>query len=223
MNAASPVVAASRSDIPEVVSLAAAYMWDSPAAAWLVPELYLRPGVLMAWYTIWAEHALRHGFVDMTRDGRNAAIWLDRTRPLPPPPQFLHRVTGTCGRHAVSLLEYEHLLEQHQPRSAHMRLVALAADTEAAAALLAHRHEDLDRIGIPAYTTASSTEQCAILTAAGYLVAPPCQLPGGPETWPLRRPSGTGHAALIVANPMGVSGTSPTALPSAKPTTGPAR
>jgi hypothetical protein len=188
-----PVIAAELDDLPDLVGLVAAYEWDSPVAAWLVPDVLSRPGVLMAWYSIQAEQALRHGYVDMTRDGRAVAIWLDQARPRRRSAQHLRRVTSACGRHAIALLTYEHLLTQHQPRGGHLRLVALAADAKAAATLLAHRHRCIDGLVVPAYATASSAEQRRVLTAAGYMPAPPCRIPGGPDVWPLWRLPGNGQ------------------------------
>lgn len=200
----SPVVAAGFDDLPDVVGLAAAYEWDTPVAAWLVPDVLHRPGVLTAWYTIVAEQAVRCGYIDMTADRRAAAIWLDCTGPRQAPANYLRRVTATCGRYSVGLLTYEHLLTQQQPRAGHVRLVTLAADANAAATLLTHRHRRLIQSDIPAYAAASSAEQRGVLTAAGYLPAPPCRLPGGPDLWALRwipgadgalRTDQTGHSA----------------------------
>jgi hypothetical protein len=182
-----PVKAAQHDDLPDLVGLTAAYEWDSPAAAWLIPDVRSRPGVLMAWYMIQAEQALSHGYVDMTEDRRAAAIWLDRTRPAPALANYLRRLTSMCGRHAVNLLTYEHLLAQQQPRGGHLRLVALAGAPADAAALLMHRHRPIDESAVPAYATASTSAQCRVLTAAGYVPAPPCRLPGGPDIWPLQR------------------------------------
>jgi len=184
-----PVVSARRADIPDLAPLAAAATWDVPAAVWLVPDPEQRPRVLHAWYTILIEQALRHGHVDMMINRRAAAIWLDRTKPLPVPPHYLRRLTSTCGRHAAALLGYEQMLEQHRPRTAHLHLAVLAAaDRRSAAALLAHRHRVLDKTGIPAHATAADAEQARVLTAAGYLPDSPFRLPGGPEIWPLQRP-----------------------------------
>lgn len=191
-----PVIAAELEDLPEVVGLAAAFEWDSPVAAWLVPDVLSRPGVLMAWFTVLAEQALRHGYIDMTADRRAAAIWLDCTRPRRAPAHYLRRVTSTCGRHSIALLTYEHLLTQHQPRAGHLRLVTLAADAPAAATLLSNRHRHLEQGAIPACATASTAEQRRVLTAAGYMPAPPCRLPGGPDVWPLRWIPGADTSAV---------------------------
>jgi hypothetical protein len=184
------VTSARRGDVPDLASLAAASTWDSPDTVWLVPDPEHRPAVLHAWYAILIEQALRHGHADMTIDRRAAAIWLDRTRPLPAPAHYLRRLTATCGRHAAAVLRYERLLDRHRPRTAHLHLAVLATtDPSSAAVLLAYRHQDLDRAGIPAHATAATAAHRGVLTAAGYQPEPPFRLlPGGPEIWPLQRP-----------------------------------
>ena len=186
----SAVIAAGTVDIPDLVTLAAATTWNTPAARWLVPDPNLRSGVLHAWYSILAEHARRFGRVDLLADRSAAAIWLDRSRPVPSPSHYLRRLTGTCGKHAISVLRYEQLLEQRRPRTVHLQLAVLAApDLGRAAVLLAHRHDRLDRKGIAAYTTSGSPEQIAAMVADGYQSGPPFSLPGGgPLLWPLWRP-----------------------------------
>lgn len=186
-----PVTVASHGDAADLAGIAAAATWDTPTAKWLVTDPHQRPGVLHAWYTILIEHALRHGRVDLLTDRSAAAIWLDRTRPVPAPSGFLRRLTATCGRHAVPILRYEQLLEQHRPRTLHHQLAVLASPSpERAAVLLAHRHERLDRMSVAAQSTAGSLEQLHLMTAAGYQPGASLRLPdGGPPIWPLWRPS----------------------------------
>lgn len=193
-----PVMATSRIDIADLVTIAAATTWETPAARWLVPDPDYRSGVLHAWYAILIEHALRYGRVDLLADRSAAAIWLDRTRPVPAPDHVLRRLTGACGIHAKTVLRYERLLAQHSPRTVHWQLAVLATPEPAqAAALLAHRHHHLDRLGIAAHATASSRDQVLIMTAAGYQSGQPFVLPdGGPVMRPLWRsplPIGTGE------------------------------
>lgn len=185
-----PVTAAGRVDIPDLAAIAATTTWDTPAVRWLVPDPHHRSGVLHAWYAILVEHALRYGRVDLLADRSAAAIWLDRTRPMPAPNHFLRRLTGTCGKHAIAVLHYERLIEKHAPRTVHLQLAVLAAPgPERAAVLLAHRHQHLDRMGIAAHATADSHDQALVMSAAGYQPGQPFPLPdGGPVMWPLWRP-----------------------------------
>jgi hypothetical protein len=193
MAGASNVAAVTRAgvvDIADLAALAAATTWDTPAARWLVPDPQQRPGVLHAWYAIQVEHALRYGRVDLLADRSAAAVWLDRSRPTPAPNHYRRRLTSTCGRHTIAVLRYEQLLEKHRPRTAHLQLAVLAAPgPEQAAALLAHRHQHLDRIGIAAHATVSSVDERLAMATAGYQSGEPFQLPGGgPAMWALTRP-----------------------------------
>jgi len=187
-----PVTAASHVDIADLVTIAAASTWETPAAGWLVPDPDYRSGVLHAWYSIVVEHALRYGRVDLLADRSAAAIWLNRTRPVPAPDHFLRRLTGACGMHANAVLRYEGLLAQHAPRSPHWQLAILAAPGPAqVAVLLAHRHHHLDRIGVAAQTTVSSSDQVLLLTAVGYQPGDRFPLPDrGPVMQSLWRPPG---------------------------------
>ena len=185
-----PVTAARHADVADVAAVAAATTWDTPAAGWLVPDPDHRPGVLHAWYAILAEHALRYGRVDWLAGRSAAAIWLDRTRPMPVAHDFLRRLTETCGNHAIAVLRYEHLLEKHRPATPHLQLAVLAAPRpEQAAVLLAHRHQHLDRLRIASHATAGSLDELHLMTGAGYLPGESFSLPdGGPAMWPLWRP-----------------------------------
>jgi hypothetical protein len=186
-----PVIAAGSPDIPDLAALAASTTWDTPAAGWLVPDPEHRSAVLHAWYSILAEDALRHGRVELLADRSAAAIWLDRSRPVPAPSHYLRRLTGACGKHAITVLIYEQLLDELRLPTAHQQLVVLAApDPERAAVLLAHRHTRLDRTGVAAYAVAGDLQQVRRMIAVGYQPGLQVPLPdGGPPIWGLwRRP-----------------------------------
>ena len=180
---------ATRADIPDLAGLAAAHMWDTAVGAWLVSDTRDRPAVLMAWYALILDEALESGYIDVVYAPRwGTAIWLDRTRPSHVSPHQLRRLTSACGRHASTLLHYEQLIQKYSPLERHLHLVILAAsDQVTASALLAHRHQALDRTSIPAHSFTSSTKQKNWLTAAGYQLMPSRQIPDGPTIWPLRR------------------------------------
>jgi hypothetical protein len=202
------IVGAGRADVADLAVLAAAATWDGPVAQALVPDPRLRPGVLHAWYAILIGHALDHGRVDMSADRRSAAVWLDRTAPLPAPADYLRRLTIGCGPHTAGILRHEQFLERHAPRAGHLQLGVLAARSGPAAVLLAHRHQCLDRAGIAAYAVAGSVDELTVLTGAGYRAGVVIGLPGGPPLWPLwRRPtSGRATAGRLVPGTAGEPG-----------------
>jgi hypothetical protein len=189
------IVGAGRADVADLAILAATATWDGPVAQTVVPDPRLRPGVLHAWYAILIRHALEHGRVEMSADRRSAAVWLDRTVPLPAPTDHLRRLTVGCGAHTAGILRHEQLLEAHRPRAGHLQLAVLAARPGAAALLLAHRHESLDRAGIAAYAVAGSVDELTVLTGAGYRAGAVIRLPDGAPLWPLWRRPTTGRAA----------------------------
>jgi hypothetical protein len=197
----SAVVPADRADIPHLAALATAYTWDSPAAAWLVPAVQQRPCVLLAWYCIVIEHALRHGHVDLTTDRQGAAIWVDGTRPITSSQEQLRRLTSSCGRYAVAILQYQQLLSRHRSTSAHLHLIALAGDPVVSAQLLARRHHANDRSGLPAYTVVSDNEHAAVLSAAGYRPTNPCRLPDGTQLRIMLRPAAIGTVTPLARMP----------------------
>jgi len=189
------IVGARRADVADLAVLAAAATWDGPLAQTVVPDPRLRPGVLHAWYAILIRHALEHGRVDMSVDRRSAAVWLDRTVPLPAPADYLRRLTIGCGPHTAAILRHEQLLERHRPRTGHLQLAMLAARPGPAGVLLAHRHQRLDRAGIAAHAVAGSVDELIVLTGAGYRAGAAIRLPDGPPLWPLWRRPTTGRAA----------------------------
>lgn len=183
------IVGAGRADVADLADLAATATWDGPVAQALVPDPRVRPGVLRAWYAILIGHALDHGRVDMSTDRRSAAVWLDRTVPLPAPADYLRRLSIGCGPYTAGILRHEQLLERHRPRAGHLRLTVLAARPGTAAVLLAHRHQRLDRAGIAAHAVAGSADELTVLTGAGYRAGRVIEPPAGPPLWPLwRRP-----------------------------------
>src|SRR3569833_319893 len=107
-----PVVAADLENVAELVQIVVAHRWDTATAAWLVPEPRARPAVLSAWYSLVIEQAVRYGYADFAADRRSAAIWIDRTVPTPALPDYLRRLTTSCGRYAVRVMQYERILQR---------------------------------------------------------------------------------------------------------------
>jgi hypothetical protein len=201
----SSVVVGSDQDVADLAQLSASYTWDSPLAAWLVPDAGDRPGVLLGWYTILIEQAVSHGYADVSKDRRAAAIWLDHTMPLPAPPDYLRRLTSSCGQYTAALLRYGHIVERYRPRAGHVELVLLAANERTASRLLAYRHRRLDEAMVCAYAVARDVEQGRLLAAAGYQAASTCRLPGGPDLVVMvRRPFAAAAAAAAAAVPPSV-------------------
>jgi len=192
------VTCVTRADIPAVAALAADHTGPHPAAEWLVPDPGERHRVLYAWYTILVEHALAYGQIDILTDRTAAAIWLDRTRPLPEPAEYRRRLLIACGKYVDAVMLLTDVLDSHRPTVAHLHLAVLATDQSGAAeALLAYRHLRLDRTGVAGYALAGTQEHLGVLMEAGYQPAEAIRLPAGPALWPAWRPAAGGPAAAL--------------------------
>jgi hypothetical protein len=190
------VTCITRADIPAMAALAADQTRQHPAAEWLVPDPGERRRVLCGWYTILVEQALADGHVDVLTDRTAAAIWLDRTRPLPEPADYRRRLRKACGVHLDAVMLLIDVLDHHRPTLAHLHLAVLATDLpDAAEALLAHRHLRLNRAGAASYALAGTQEHLGLLMDAGYQPAEAIRLPAGPALWPTWRPAADGPTA----------------------------
>jgi hypothetical protein len=194
--AAAAVTCIARADLPAVAAVAAHHALDNPVAGWLFPDFRRRRAALRGCFALLVEQALQHGFVDRLAGDRGVAIWLDRTRPLPAPLGWLRRLQKACGHDTDAVLLLAELAARHSPPIPHLHLAALAADTPAAAAaLLAHRQERLDRVGVAAFAYGSNQSQLGVLMDAGFQPGDAVRLPAGPPLWPTLRPAASPTAA----------------------------
>ncbi|WP_213009032.1 hypothetical protein [Paractinoplanes toevensis] len=190
--APSSVVPVSRDDVAELAGLATATSIGTPVARWLVPDPRQRPTVLRAWNQLLIEQALRHGRIDLLADRSAVAVWIDRTGPGPGLQRSLRQLTASCGKHAITLLGYHHLLRQHRPAAVHLELAVLTGTHRGGlAGLLNHRHSRLDPAGIAAHAIAGSPAQRDLFAAAGYQAGQPLRPGAGLQLWPMWRPADT--------------------------------
>jgi len=191
------VITAGPAHLSTVAGLIARAFVDLPAARWLVAERHVREQLLRAQFGIWVEHALDVGHVDLLADGSAAAVWFDRTQPIPDPPDYDNRLRVVCGRHAGRFAVLDQLFADHQPWFPHHHLMFLAVAPELqgtgrARAVVEPRHRILDAAGITAYLEAATADNTRVYRRFGYTAERPFRLPQGPPFWPMvRRP----HAA----------------------------
>jgi GNAT superfamily N-acetyltransferase len=189
------VITAGPARLPAVVGLIARAFVDLPATQWLVAERHVREQQLRAQFGIWVEHAFDVGYVDMLADGSAAAVWFDRTQPIPDPPDYGHRLQVVCGRHAERFAVLDQLFADNHPWFPHHHLMFLAVAPELqgtgrARAVVESRHRNLDAAGITAYLEAATADNTHVYRQFGYTVGRPFRLPQGPPFWPMvRRPS----------------------------------
>ncbi|MBO3736613.1 hypothetical protein [Actinoplanes flavus] len=185
-----------------MATLIADFAWRYPAATWLVPDARRRRPVLQGCLKILIDHARRFGYVDVLDDHSAAAIWLDRTQPIPAPTDSARRLAQVCGDDTEAARLLLDITARCQPPIPHLQLVALATDDpDAAATLLAYRHSRLDRLGVASAAYASTQAQLGLLMDAGYQPTEPVWLPAGPPLWPTLRAAVTPGAATSTRRP----------------------
>jgi len=186
------VVSATTDDLDTVAAVLAAAHQDQPVAQWAVPDPRERPRLLRAWYTIFAEHALGYGAVDLLADRSGAAVWLDRTQPLPDPFDYQRRLQAECGPAGRDMLMAEHVGSHHRIPVQHYHLTHIGVEQsghrrQRLGALLEHRHALLDAAGLLAAAEASTDAEMDLFASYGYRIAEPYVLPDGPQVRPLLR------------------------------------
>jgi len=194
---APPIRSATRADVDLVAALIGDAFHDLPAAGWLVPDPQQRAAILAANVAILVEHALSYGQVHTVHDGGSvagAAVWLDYTRDIPPPPNYDTRLAAACRRWTDRFRHLDTLFDTHHPARAHHHLAFLAVRPSRqrrriGTALLHHHHAMLDRYHIGGYLEASSPASRDLYLRHGYhLHADPFDLPSGAQFWPMWRP-----------------------------------
>jgi hypothetical protein len=186
------VVPATTDDVDTVAAVLAAVQQDKPVARWAASDPRERRLLLRAWYTILAERALVHGAVDLLADRRGAAVWLDRTQPLPDPLDYERRLVTECGLSGLDMLMVEHVGSHHRIPVQHSHLTHIGVDQgehrrQRLGALLEHRHALLDAAGVLAAAEASTDAELDLFGDYCYRLAEPYVLPGGPQVGPLLR------------------------------------
>jgi GNAT superfamily N-acetyltransferase len=217
--AARPVfVAAALGDAHPVADLIATAFHPLDVAAWLVPDPDDRLRALYADFRILVEHAIVHGTVLSTGDGRGVAVWLphDRDMPVPGIADYDRRLWLACGPYTDRFAALDTAFAARYPTTPHHHLVCLAVHPDiqsrgVGSGLLDWYHRRLDQARLPAYLEASSRQSRALYLRHGYVdLGAAIELPGGgPRLWPMwrsvRRASATASKVLpgrgVHANP----------------------
>ena len=190
-----PIRRATAADIATVANLIATAFHHLPVCEWLVPSPVERVQILPADFAILIAHALTHGTVDIAVNDAGVAVWLDRTRPIPDPPDYHQRVAAACRSHTERFHRLDELFDTHHPTAAHHHLAFLAVHPDQqsrgiGSALLTAHHKGLDRHATGAYLEASSLRARALYQRHGYDdLGPPFAVPNGAQFWPMWRPA----------------------------------
>lgn len=188
------IVRGGRGDAHRAAVLIATAFHGLDVAAWLVPDPQERERVLYANFRTFVDHAVEHGDVLMTEDGRGVAVWFPRAAPLPDIDDYERRRWLACGPHTVRFQILDTAFDQRHPTVEHHHLGFLAVHPDhqgggVGTALLDRYHHRLDRAGLPAYLEASSPQNRRLYRRHGYRDhGAPIELTRrGPRLWPMWR------------------------------------
>lgn len=177
--------------IPQVASVIATAFQHLDVATWLVPDESSRHSTLLANMTIWVEHALRHGFIDVAEHFDAVAVWFPQ--PLDTePPDYDQRLEDACGKYTKNFQLLDETFAAHHPHSTdHHHLAFLAVlpseQNKGLGSALLHHHQETHP-QISCYLEASSRQSRDLYLRHGYHVLEgPFSLPDGPSLWPMWR------------------------------------
>lgn len=204
--------AARVTDSLHVTELLTAAFLHSAVGDWLIPDLAIRRAVYRRYFRIHVDHALRHGFIDISLDGNGAAVWLPR--PGHDPDNYEQLLAEACGTWLRRFELIDELFTRHHPTARHHHLAFLGVRPDRqregiGSALLADHTTALDAKQIPAYLDASTPHSRDLYLRHGFHVVDtgPIRLPeDGPPIWPMwRPPTSTGtapvHATTVSPEP----------------------
>jgi GNAT superfamily N-acetyltransferase len=181
-------------DITAVTSVLTEAFLHGDLADWLIPDETERLGVYIDYFRMLAEHATTHGHVEIIDDTAAAALWYDDA--VDSPAGYDERLAAITGAALPRFQQVDQAMhDHHPPERPHAYLAFLAVRPHQqghgyGAALLAHRHTDLDQKGWPAYLEATGPRNSALYERHGYQHRAPFSItPGGPQLYPMWRPS----------------------------------
>jgi ribosomal protein S18 acetylase RimI-like enzyme len=180
-----PAVRRVREDeIDAVGALIAVSFNDLDADGYLVPPLAEREGVCGDYFTLYTRHAVDHGRVEVIQDGDGllaAAVWFDRTRDLPEVADCERRLTDLTGSYLDRFQALAALFDEHHPNEPHWQHAFLGVHPRCrnmglGSALLKHRHDEMDTVGLSQYLQASNRNSARLYRRNGYHAMNPCEL-----------------------------------------------
>ncbi|MEV0841579.1 GNAT family N-acetyltransferase [Actinocatenispora sera] len=193
-----PIATAGRADADRLTRLLSDAFLLGDLADWLVPDLAQRREIYPRYWAIIARHALAGAAtVDVTDAGSAAALWYAAGGGEPDlvPGDYDALLASACGRHVdrfAALDRAMHDAYPDRPGYAYLGFVGVTPERQRAglgAALLDHRHRQLDRAGSAAFLIASSAGSARLYRRLGYRPAGPDIRPGpdAPALYPMLR------------------------------------
>jgi ribosomal protein S18 acetylase RimI-like enzyme len=187
---------ATHDDVELVTEILTAGFTDDPVSAWLVDDPGVRPWVLGGYFRLFVHHGLKVGTVHLA-DQDAAAVWFPHN--APDAVDLEDALQRVCGTYSNRFTAFGRVMREHHPTGTpHDYLMLLATHPKArnrglGAALLAHRHAQLDEAGIPTYLEATTRRSAqGLYRRAGYQAhGNPITFPGGLAVYPQwREPRG---------------------------------
>lgn len=181
-------------DIDALSEVVADTLMAQPTAAWLVPDVAKRSGVLRRYARLVLTRGFDEGQVDTTHNHAAVAVWYSRMEPPVPAASWVYDLKRILGPHAprfALLHAYVDAVLPHTPHHYLAHIAARPAQSGAARAVLAGYHRRLDAEGLPAYAEVSGTRpRESVVARLGYEPRSPVLLePGGPALWRMWRPA----------------------------------
>jgi GNAT superfamily N-acetyltransferase len=161
---------------------------------WLVGDPAERRRIFPGYFRLYVEHALAVGVVHTIADRSAVALWLPAGDGAAQPAGYAERLADMTSPWTSRFTAFDAVLEARHPvgpAHEHLALLAVRPDRQGqgtGTALLAARHQALDRDGVPAYLEASDLRTRRIYLRHGYVDhGPPVELPDGPVLCPMWR------------------------------------
>ncbi|WP_431945539.1 N-acetyltransferase [Micromonospora marina] len=181
-------------DIDALSEVVADALMAQPTAAWLVPDVAVRAGVLHRYARLVLTRGLDEGQVDTTHDRTAVGVWYSRLEPPVPAASWVNDLQRFLGPHASRFALLHAYVDAVVPHTPHHYLAHFAArrgQSGAVRAVLAGYHRRLDAEGLPAYAEVSGARpRESVVARLGYEPRSPVLLePGGPALWRMWRPA----------------------------------
>jgi ribosomal protein S18 acetylase RimI-like enzyme len=120
--------------------------------------------------------AVDHGRVDVIPDGDGllaAAVWFDRTRDLPEVARYERRLADLAASYPDRFSAIHALVDEHHPHQPHWQLALLGVHPRCqnmglGSALLKHRDDEMDTVGLSQYVEASNRNSVRLYRRHGY-------------------------------------------------------
>ncbi|GLZ01870.1 GNAT family N-acetyltransferase [Actinoplanes sp. NBRC 103695] len=188
---------ATTQDATQVTAVLVAAFVNGDLGPWLVPNKRDRRRMYQPYFGMLVRHALEHGWVHITSDGKAVAVSYLRGggQVIPEIPEYDRRLSRIFGGYAEGFRALDAAIEAHHPddvEQCYVQFLAVNPDVQRrgrGSLLLDDLHEYADRLGLPCYLESTGAGPTALYDRHGYRPRPSFRIAaGGPELFPMWRP-----------------------------------